>query len=278
MQKLYRFEHNYLTTPSSTGRKPAYPCSDGVASIRGKSVKGTLSVKRSKLCTFAALAFAFGSKNGLRVDEAADVLIGLLAKADIEIYDGLCAGLPQPLPDYDNVDEFNGVEMSRGEYIVEYGFNSRWWDERSQNNAYKAFAFLVDKDTAMLLFNLEEIPDVNENSFRGIHTRVGEEPLNPPTPSTPPTPPTPSAPPTVQAEIVGHRHEQDQNKSDRLVKLNQASTKFWSNADRNDRTTHPDNQRVADWLVKEGFSQTLADKAATIIRPEWAGTGRRPDK
>ena len=65
---------------------------------------------------------------------------------------------------------------------------------------------------------------------------------------------------------------------DKLTKMNQASTKFWSNADRDDRGTHPDNATVAAWLVKQGFSPTLADKAATIIRPEWAPTGRKPEE
>lgn len=66
--------------------------------------------------------------------------------------------------------------------------------------------------------------------------------------------------------------------SDKLAKMNQASMKFWSNADRDDRGTHPDNATVAAWLVQQGFSPTLADKAATIIRPEWAPTGRKPEE
>lgn len=66
--------------------------------------------------------------------------------------------------------------------------------------------------------------------------------------------------------------------SDKLAKLNQASVKFWSNADRDDRGTHPENAKVTAWLEKQGFSSTLADKAATIIRPEWAFTGRRPEE
>jgi hypothetical protein len=66
--------------------------------------------------------------------------------------------------------------------------------------------------------------------------------------------------------------------SDKLAKMNHASRKFWSNADRDDRGTHPDNATVASWLVKMGFSPTLADKAATIIRPEWAPTGRKPEE
>lgn len=68
------------------------------------------------------------------------------------------------------------------------------------------------------------------------------------------------------------------NVSDKLAKMNQASMKFWSNADRDDRGTHPDNATVAAWLVQHGFSPTLADKAATIIRPEWAPTGRKPEE
>lgn len=66
--------------------------------------------------------------------------------------------------------------------------------------------------------------------------------------------------------------------SDKLAKMSQASMKFWSNADRDDRGTHPDNATVAAWLVQQGFSPTLADKAATIIRPEWAPTGRKPEE
>lgn len=65
--------------------------------------------------------------------------------------------------------------------------------------------------------------------------------------------------------------------SDKLAKLNQAAARFWGNADRDDRGTHEDNAKVAAWLVQQGFSPTLADKAATIIRPEWAPTGRKPE-
>lgn len=66
--------------------------------------------------------------------------------------------------------------------------------------------------------------------------------------------------------------------SDKLAKLNQAAERFWGNADRDDRGTHEDNATVAAWLVQQGFSQTLAEKAATIIRPEWAPTGRKPEE
>ncbi|HRH14256.1 MAG TPA: hypothetical protein PK225_07870 [Azonexus sp.] len=66
--------------------------------------------------------------------------------------------------------------------------------------------------------------------------------------------------------------------SDKLAKMNQAAAKFWGNADRNDRGTHTDNATVAAWLEKQGFSPTLADKAATIIRPEWVPAGRKPEE
>lgn len=72
--------------------------------------------------------------------------------------------------------------------------------------------------------------------------------------------------------------ESRKHMSDKLAKLNQASARFWALADRNDRGTHPDNASVVAWLIKQGFSTTLADKAATIIRPEWAPTGRKPDE
>jgi hypothetical protein len=66
--------------------------------------------------------------------------------------------------------------------------------------------------------------------------------------------------------------------SDKLVRMNQAAEKFWANASRNERDTHPDNAEVAAWFEKKGFSATLARKAATLIRPEWAPTGRKPEE
>jgi hypothetical protein len=66
--------------------------------------------------------------------------------------------------------------------------------------------------------------------------------------------------------------------SDKLAKMNQAAEKFWANAKREDRGTHPTNAAVAAWLVKHDFSSTLADKAATLIRPEWAPVGRKPEE
>jgi hypothetical protein len=66
--------------------------------------------------------------------------------------------------------------------------------------------------------------------------------------------------------------------SGKLAKMNQAATKFWANADRHDRGTHPYNSTVARWLESQDFSPTLAEKAATIIRPEWVPTGRKPEE
>lgn len=68
------------------------------------------------------------------------------------------------------------------------------------------------------------------------------------------------------------------NRSNELSYLNQASDKFWANADPDDRTTHPNNDVVAAWLESKGISPTKAGMAASIIRPEWAGTGRKPEK
>jgi hypothetical protein len=63
-----------------------------------------------------------------------------------------------------------------------------------------------------------------------------------------------------------------------LVTLIQATDKFWKNADKNDRTTHPSNVEVEAWLVKHGFSQGLAKKGATIIRLDGIPKGRPPEK
>lgn len=67
-------------------------------------------------------------------------------------------------------------------------------------------------------------------------------------------------------------------RSDKLAYLNQAAARFWANADPNDRATHPDNNTVAEWLEGKGYSQTMAAKGATIIRPEWASVGRKPEE
>ena len=67
------------------------------------------------------------------------------------------------------------------------------------------------------------------------------------------------------------------NKSEWLTLLNQASLKFWNNADCADKSTWSDNKTVANWLVSKGYSKRCADAGATIIRPKWAETGRPPN-
>lgn len=62
--------------------------------------------------------------------------------------------------------------------------------------------------------------------------------------------------------------------SEKLAFLNQAAERFWARADPEDRSTHTKNNDVVAWLLERGYSKTLADKAATIIRPDWAPTGR----
>jgi len=57
--------------------------------------------------------------------------------------------------------------------------------------------------------------------------------------------------------------------SDKLAKINQASTKFWGNADRDDRGTHPKNVTVAAWLEQQCFSATLANSAARIAEADF---------
>lgn len=70
----------------------------------------------------------------------------------------------------------------------------------------------------------------------------------------------------------------NQHKSNMLMILNQASNKFWTNVDKSDPTTYPKKVTVVAWLEENGFSQTLAEKGATIIRPEWVPAGRRPEE
>lgn len=66
--------------------------------------------------------------------------------------------------------------------------------------------------------------------------------------------------------------------SDQLQALLRAARKFWQNAKRDDKGTHPSNAQVAQWLEDNGFSATLAKHAASILRPEWAEKGRPPEK
>lgn len=68
------------------------------------------------------------------------------------------------------------------------------------------------------------------------------------------------------------------NRSDQLQIMNQASFKFWNDVNINDRVKHPDNSKVAEWLMARGFSKSTARIAASIIRPEWAPVGRKPEE
>ena len=82
-----------------------------------------------------------------------------------------------------------------------------------------------------------------------------------------------------EQSINGRPRQTDRDHvSDMLATLNQAAAKFWGNADRNDRSTHVLNATIEAWLIKKGFSRTLAEKAATIIRPKWAPAGRKPEE
>jgi hypothetical protein len=58
-----------------------------------------------------------------------------------------------------------------------------------------------------------------------------------------------------------------------LAILNDASRRFWGNADPDEKDTHTKNAIVIDWLINKGFSEISARQGATIIRPEWAAKG-----
>lgn len=67
----------------------------------------------------------------------------------------------------------------------------------------------------------------------------------------------------------------DPDKSTLLRALNQASL-LWRNADRDDKTTWTDTKEVVAFLIENGFSPTLAVRGASIVRPDWAESGRIP--
>ena len=90
---------------------------------------------------------------------------------------------------------------------------------------------------------------------------------------SPRIPPAPKTRTTTATAYSGTTH-----RPDKLTFLLQAFDKFWANADPEDKTTHPDGDAIQEWLKEKGFGKTLAEKAATIIRPSWAAIGRRPEK
>jgi len=67
------------------------------------------------------------------------------------------------------------------------------------------------------------------------------------------------------------------NKSAKLAVLERAAIKFWGNADVKEPDTYPKTNAIIAWLVERGYSHTLAEKAVSIIRPEGAKKGRRPE-
>jgi hypothetical protein len=66
--------------------------------------------------------------------------------------------------------------------------------------------------------------------------------------------------------------------SEELRILIEAADRFWSNADPDEKDTHPTNKKIEEWLKKQGFSDICAQQGAVIIRPEWGAKGRRSGK
>lgn len=64
----------------------------------------------------------------------------------------------------------------------------------------------------------------------------------------------------------------------KLATLNEAARKFWteSRIDPDTPSTFPTNEEVAEWLVYKGYSRSLAQAGATIIRPNFTPEGGRP--
>ncbi len=66
--------------------------------------------------------------------------------------------------------------------------------------------------------------------------------------------------------------------SEKLAKMNLAARKLWGDVDHNYWDAHPTNKKVTEWLVTNGFDETPAKHAASLIRPEWAAKGRPQEK
>lgn len=80
---------------------------------------------------------------------------------------------------------------------------------------------------------------------------------------------------TSVEELSPNFHE---NTAEDLRHLCLASRIFWAMVDRTDKSTFPNTNDIVDWLIKRGYSASLAKSGASIIRPTWAGSGRSPDK
>jgi len=83
----------------------------------------------------------------------------------------------------------------------------------------------------------------------------------------------PSPPASIATASTDRAHV-----SEKLATLNQAAEKYWKNASHSEPDTQPKNSEVSQWLQEQGFSKTVADKGATIIRPDWVPTGRKPEQ
>ncbi|MGZ5016952.1 MAG: hypothetical protein ACXV8U_14325 [Methylobacter sp.] len=60
-----------------------------------------------------------------------------------------------------------------------------------------------------------------------------------------------------------------------LKLLYRAALEFWSTAEPDNKSTHPTNKEVENWLKQQGFSDINAKQGAVIIRPKWGAKGRR---
>lgn len=153
--------------------------------------------------------------------------------------------------------DLNGVFLrNQREVLVQLQADwadDRWFKDRAKgkglNDPERYFpASTLPKDAVLV---------VRTEALREFETSIGTDPANPEQPMS----------------MASHNHV-----SSKLATLNQAAVRFWANADRDDRGTHHKNSDVEKWLVERGYSASLADKAATIIRPEWAPTGRKPEE
>lgn len=67
--------------------------------------------------------------------------------------------------------------------------------------------------------------------------------------------------------------------SEQLQALITASERYWARAEEGESDTQPTNEAVSKFLQEDSgceFSASLANAAASIIRPKWASKGRKP--
>jgi hypothetical protein len=206
-------------------------------------------VTKNDVMDLVSLSKLLASQRKLNVGEACEIITTWILAENLIVYNVSRDTLPTQIYQ-------GGVK-----YAITACFKAKWWKKTELENSPMPDCEISASDLA--------ISKANASDYFSVPILSLQQGLSDETPYAA----IPDSAPLAPDLLLGREHV-----SNKLARMNQAAAKFWANADREDRGTHPDNATVTVWLVNQGFSQTLAEKAATIIRPEWAPSGRKPEE